>query len=134
MGIQGGGIADFSHLGRKEPGSRVDPLDRIAADIAAIRAAHVVEPLMLYKAVTLGAAGDTVTFDSQSRRVSWIICQAFTGVVDVYWSDGGGSGSLPPMQFAPTPFPILIPVSAKAYILTAIANGGPATFSLTMVA
>lgn len=82
---------DLSHLGRREKGGqKVDPLERIAADIGALRAAHVVEPLMLQKSFILAAAGDSDTFDSQGRRVSWIIAQAFTGVIDVYWTDGGG--------------------------------------------
>jgi hypothetical protein len=129
----GGGTMDLSHLGRREGGSKIDPLERIAADIAALRAAHVIEPLMLNKNFNLLAAGDRATFDSQGRRVSWIIAQAFTGVVDLYWTDGGGSGT-PPMRFEPTPFPILIPVSVKPYVFTAIANGAAATFSLTLVA
>lgn len=130
----GGGTMDLSHLGRREAGQKIDPLERIAADIAALRSQHVIEPLMLYKAFTLTAAGESDTFDSQSRRVAWIIAQAFTGVVDLYWTDGGGSGSLPPMRFEPTPFPILVPVSVKPYVFTAVANGGAATFSLTLAA
>lgn len=133
MGVKGAGILDLSYMGRRaEGGTRIDPLERIAADIAAIREQHVVPPLMLHTPVTLIAAGDEKTFDSQSSKVSWLICQAFTGVVDVYWSYAGGS--LPPMQFAPTPFPILIPLSTKEYTFTCVANGGPATFSITMVA
>lgn len=130
---KGAGIMDLSHLGRREGGTKIDPQERIAADIAALRAQYVIEPLMLYKAFTLAAAGATDQFDSQAKRVSWIIAQAFTGVVDLYWTDGGG-GTLPPMRFEPTPFPILIPVSVKPYVFTVIANGGPATFSLTLAA
>lgn len=129
----GGGIADFPNLGRRERGAKIDPLERIAADIAALRAAHVIEPLMLTKFFDLAAAGDSDVFDSQGKRVSWIIAQAFSGVVNLFWTDGGGV-SKPPMQFAVTPFPILIPVSVKPYTFTVVASGGPAQFSLTLAA
>lgn len=123
----GAGILNIPRRADTPTGGGQSGIETIAADIAAIRERHVPPPQMLIKTVTLDAVGAEDTLDTQSRSVSWLLIQCFTGILDIYIGEGGAA--VPHMRYEPTPFPVVVPVSVRPYKFTlrAVTAGTSAT-------
>lgn len=135
---EGGGILRLPNRGRMEKvaveqANQPEALERIARDIQAIREEYVQPKLLKPTQMAFTATGDQLTIDSQNLSVGWLIVDVFTGAIDVYFGDGASNTSVPHMRFGVTPFPVIVPVAVKPYVLTVFCSTGPATATLIMV-